>query len=123
MGPGLAIHPLPFANRTHITAYGGIFMRLGVELSTGCEVDWKYAPTSKGTALSAPLAGEATAEEAAPSTVAVMQFTYSTCPKGQLRAEGVMVSAVEDTLAAVAHMRERYPTGQSRSALQARQHC
>lgn len=98
LGPGLTIHPQPWENRKRMSAHGGHYMRLGMELATGQEVAWDYRPTDRaiGSSSWAP--------------VATLHFDYTLCPAGRLRKVSVLESAVEDMLACVEWIQARFPS-------------
>ena len=97
LGPGLTIHPQPFGNRKRMSAHGGHYMRLGMELAAGHEVGWDYRPTGRAVGSSW-------------AALATLQFDYTLCPAGRLRKVAVLESAVEDMLACVESMQARFPS-------------
>lgn len=98
LGPGLSIHPQPFSNIKRISAHGGLYMRLGMELASGWEVDWAYRPT-----------GQPLAPIKRSGCIATLQFDYTLCPQGKLREAHVLSAAVDDMVACVAWMKLHHP--------------
>ncbi|KAK3272819.1 hypothetical protein CYMTET_18904 [Cymbomonas tetramitiformis] len=149
LGPGLSVHPQPFDDIKRASAQGGIYMRLGMELSSGREVDWRYRPTGDSIqplhggrkassreesrngarrldSARAQAAGRAdylqrtqansgrgrglATESAAPKyTVAVLQIDWSVIPRKALRRKDMLVSSVNDVIAAAEYFYLRFP--------------
>lgn len=99
LGPGLDLHPSKLAWYNSKAGEGGIFARLGIELSLGCNVDWAYRDKEPP-----PDAGS----DGGVGGFACVQMDYTTVPKWNLYRKDVLGSAVGNLLAVVEWLVERH---------------
>ena len=114
VGPGIAVHPQLFADVDKRGCHGGLYMRLGQELSTGHTVDWqsrrkpnpsttntkpRFKPPNPATGKPKPKRGG----------TAVLQIDWTIIPRKRLRRMDMMSSAVGDAEAAANYLLATFP--------------
>mmetsp|Transcript_28331 Transcript_28331/g.53971 ORF Transcript_28331/g.53971 Transcript_28331/m.53971 type:complete len:262 (-) Transcript_28331:1699-2484(-) len=103
LGPGLTVHPQPFEAIRNSSAHGAIYTRMGIELSTGREVNWQYRPTGNTVP---PLMSSSGAHL---NGIVVMQIDWTQIPRTKLRRLDMLQSSMADTAAACMWLAEKYP--------------
>ena len=102
LGPGLDSHPSKLHWYNTKAGEGGIFARLGLELSRGNTVDWKYRDTVVATApapatTATPLATAATPLAATATRMATHTATRTGVADSDADVDGLLAEAMQAT--------------------------